>query len=326
MSGPGAARPYGENGENGGGRLLVIGDVVTDVLALHGTPLAPGTDTAADIVVRPGGSAANTAAWASSLGADVRLLARVGADTAEWHRDALARAGVAPVFHVDEERPNAVVIAMVDGTGERTMLTNRGAGGRLGPGDWDDALLDGVTHLHVSGYLLFTELGRELGTLAFGRARERGVRVSLDPASTGPLAEFGVARFLELTGGADLVIPNRDEAALLTGVADPVEAARALSGTYGTAVVKLGSEGAVVARGGSLLGRAPAAPAELVDTTGAGDAFAGGFLAALLHGVPAETAIEYGCRAGATAVSHVGGRPPAADLADLRWDTLAGLA
>lgn len=76
--------------------LLVIGDVVTDVVARHRSPVAPGTDTEADIVLRPGGSGANTAAWAAYLGADARLLARAGYDTGVWHIGELTRAGVRP--------------------------------------------------------------------------------------------------------------------------------------------------------------------------------------------------------------------------------------
>ena len=121
-----------------------VGDVVTDVVARHADPPAVGTDTAADIVLRPGGSGANTAAWAAHLGADARLLARVGRDTGEWHTRRAAAPGSRPHVRVDPDHPTAVVIAMVDVTGERTMLTNRGAGGRIGAGDWDDALLDGV--------------------------------------------------------------------------------------------------------------------------------------------------------------------------------------
>jgi sugar/nucleoside kinase (ribokinase family) len=293
--------------------LLVIGDVVTDVLALHGREMRPGTDTEADIVVAPGGSAANTAAWAAELGADVRLLARVGADTGGWHAARLREAGVRPHLRVDADRPGAVIIVMVDASGERTMLTSRGAGGLLGPGDWDDALLEGVGWLHLSGYTLFTEPGRALARLALERARGRGVRISVDPASTGFLAEFGVDRFLAAVQGAAVLIPNRDEAGLLTGCRDPHEAAVRLSGRFGLVVCKLGAQGAVVARAGRVVARVPAVAARAVDSTGAGDAFAAGFLAALLAGRDEEAAAAAGCRAGARAVARIGGRPaPAA--------------
>nr|BFE81068.1 hypothetical protein GCM10020093_036690 [Planobispora longispora] len=224
--------------------LLVIGDVVTDVVALHGGPglagLEIGTDTAADIALRPGGSGANTASWAARLGADARILTRVGSDTSEWHGAELRRSGVRPHLRVDPERPTAVVIAMVDVTGERSMLTNRGAGGHIGIDDWDEDLLDGVAHLHLSGYTLFAEPGLRLSRLALAEAARRGVTTSVDPASTGFLRAFGPERFVLETRAARILIPNRDEALFLTGETSVERAAELLSLAYGAAAVKLG--------------------------------------------------------------------------------------
>ncbi|WP_285779442.1 PfkB family carbohydrate kinase [Microtetraspora sp. NBRC 13810] len=302
--------------------LLVIGDVVTDVVAIHREGIAKGTDTAADITLRPGGSGANTAAWAARLGADARLLARAGFDTAEWHTAALVRAGVLPHVRVDAGRPTAVVIAMVDGTGERTMLTNRGAGGAIGPGDWADELLDGVGHLHVSGYTLFAGPGLLLARRAMAAAAGRGARISVDPASTGFLHDFGVERFLAETAPAGLVIPNLDEALLLTGETDAERAAELLSARYGTAVVKLGADGALLARRGRVSARAPGARVDVVDSTGAGDAFAAGYLTASLGGANDADALAAGCRSGADATTLVGGRPDLRLSPDLSPDEL----
>jgi sugar/nucleoside kinase (ribokinase family) len=297
-----------ERAPSGAPKLLVIGDVVTDVLAVHQGPIARGTDTAADIVVRPGGSAANTAAWAASHGADVRLLSRVGTDTGDWHRRQLIAAGVRPHLSFDPERPTAVIVVMVDASGERTMLTHRGACGHLCPSDWDDALLDDVAHLHISGYALFSPGGRRLVRLAMTQARLRGVRLSVDPASTGFLADFGVERFIETTAGC-VILPNLAEAVLLSGAPDAETAAAHLSRAYELAVVKLGDSGALAASGGRVIVRVGGDRARAIDSTGAGDAFAGGFLAARLAGDGVRAAIVAGCRAGAAAVSQVGGRP-----------------
>ncbi|GIH92685.1 sugar kinase [Planobispora siamensis] len=293
--------------------LLVIGDVVTDVVALHGelslAGLAAGTDTAADIVLRPGGSGANTASWAARLGADARILTRVGFDTSEWHSAELLRSGVRPHLRVDPERPTAVVIAMVDVTGERSMLTNRGAGGHIGTEDWEEGLLDGVGHLHLSGYTLFAEPGLRLSRLALTDATHRGVTTSVDPASTGFLRAFGPERFIEETLVARLIIPNLDEALLLTGTTCGERAAEELSLLYGAAAVKLGPQGALMAREGCLTARVPGLAVKAVDSTGAGDAFAAGLLTALLTGAGDEAALAAGCRAGAEAVTVIGGRP-----------------
>ncbi|MFI6036884.1 carbohydrate kinase family protein [Streptomyces sp. NPDC051315] len=297
----------------GGGALLVVGDVVTDVVARHRGPLAPGTDTAAVIRTVPGGAGANVACWAARWGcADVRLLGRVGADAVAWHERELIDCGVRPRLVVDPEATTATVICLVDtaAAAERTFLTDSGASLRLDPGDWSDTLLNGVDRLHLSGYLLFSASGRALVRTALTSARARGVPVSLDPASAGFLAELGADRFLALVQGVDVLLPSRDEACLLTGLADGADAAVELSRHVPLVVAKQGADGALVARNGAVTARVPAVPATPRDTTGAGDAFTGAFLAALLAGAAPGDAAAEGCRAGARAVERVGGRPP----------------
>ena len=295
------------------GALLVVGDVVTDVVARHRGPLAPGTDTAAAIRTLPGGAGANVACWAAHWGcADVRLLGRVGADSAAWHERELVASGVRPRLVVDPEAATATVICLVDtgASAERTLVTDSGAALRLGPEDWSDSLLDGVVRLHLSGYLLFSEPGRALVATAVESARARGVPVSLDPASAGFLVELGVDRFLALVEGVAVLLPSRDEACLLTGLPDPADAAAKLSRHVPLVITKQGAEGALVAYSGTVHARVPAESAVPLDTTGAGDAFTGAFLASLLAGADPEEAAREGCRAGARAVERVGGRPP----------------
>ncbi|MFJ8488321.1 carbohydrate kinase family protein [Streptomyces sp. NPDC094038] len=307
-----AAGGSGAPGE--GGALLVVGDVVTDVVARYRGPLAIGTDTGAVIRTLPGGAGANVACWAAHTGcADVRLLGRVGADAARWHERELVAAGVRPRLVVDPEAATGTVICLVDNgaSAERTFLTDSGASLRLEPADWSDALLDGVARLHLSGYLLFSEPSRALVATALAAARARGVPVSLDPASAGFLVALGVDRFLTLVEGVDVLLPSRDEACLLTGLPDPADAAAKLSRQVPLVVAKAGADGALVARSGGVLARVPAAPATPRDTTGAGDAFTGAFLAALVAGADAREAAVLGCRAGARAVERVGARPPA---------------
>ncbi|CAM5554492.1 PfkB family carbohydrate kinase [Streptomyces sp. NRRL_ISP-5395] len=295
-----------------GGGLLVVGDVVTDVVARYGSALAHGTDTAARIRTVPGGAGANVACWAARSGCpDVRLLARAGAESADWHRRALERAGVRAFLAVDDELPTATVIALVDAAAERTFLTDGGAVLRLAAEDFAPSMLDGVGRLHLSGYLLFAATSRAAALLALRTAVERGVPVSVDPASAGFLGELGPKRFLKFAEGAELLLPNADEARLLTGLPGPEAAAAELSRWFPRVVVTLGARGAVVAARGEVTGRALAPSVrEPVDSTGAGDAFTGGFLAALLAGADDLTAAAAGCRAGAEAVAMVGGRPP----------------
>ncbi|MFB7465318.1 carbohydrate kinase family protein [Streptomyces sp. NPDC056224] len=295
------------------GALLIVGDVVTDVVAVHPEPLTPATDTAARIRTLPGGAGANAACWAALTGAaEVRLLARVGAESARWHERALVDAGVRPRLVIDREEPTGTVVALVGKDAERTFLTDSGAALRLCPADWTPALLDGVAHLHLSGYLFFADSSRELALVALRAARARGVPVSVDPASAGFLAGLGPRRFLDAVRGADVLLPNEGEARLLAGLPEPAGLARAaarLSRRVPLVVVTRGAAGALVAERGRITAEVTAEPAEAVDSTGAGDAFTGGFLAARLAGADPVEAARAGCRTAALAVSRLGGRP-----------------
>ncbi|MFE2876546.1 carbohydrate kinase family protein [Streptomyces roseus] len=295
------------------GALLVVGDVVTDIVAVHPEPLAPATDTAARIRTLPGGAGANAACWAARAGvADVRLLARVGTESARWHEQCLREAGVRPQLVVDPAEPTGTVVALVGKDAERTFLTDSGAALRLSPQDWDPALLDGAAHLHLSGYLFFADSSRELALVALRAARARRVPVSVDPASAGFLAGLGPERFLDAVAGCGVLLPNEDEARLLAGLPERAGAARAaaeLSRRVPLVVVTRGAAGALVAEGGRVTAEVSAEPVEAVDSTGAGDAFTGGFLAARLAGAGPADAARAGCRAAARAVTRLGGRP-----------------
>ncbi|MFB0628893.1 carbohydrate kinase family protein [Streptomyces sp. AB3(2024)] len=295
------------------GALVVVGDVVTDVVAIHPEPLAPATDTAARIRTLPGGAGANAACWAARTGtAEVRLLARVGAESARWHERALVDAGVRPRLVVDPAEPTGTVVALVGKDAERTFLTDSGASLRLSPADWAPALLDGAAHLHLSGYLFFADSSRELALVALRAARTRGVPVSVDPASAGFLAALGPERFMAAVAGVGALLPNEDEARLLAGLPEPAGVARAaeeLSRRVPLVVVTRGTGGALVAEAGRITAEVAAEPADAVDTTGAGDAFTGGFLAARLAGSDPVEAARAGCRAAAEAVTRIGGRP-----------------
>ncbi|MFB7148387.1 carbohydrate kinase family protein [Streptomyces virginiae] len=297
------------------GALLVVGDVVTDVVAVHTEPLAPATDTAARIRTLPGGAGANAACWAARTGsAEVRLLARVGTESARWHERALVDAGVRPRLVIDPQEPTGTVVALVGKDAERTFLTDSGASLRLCPADWAPSLLDGAAHLHLSGYLFFADSSRELAMVALRAARTRGVPVSVDPASAGFLAALGPQRFLDAVAGAGVLLPNEDEARLLAGLPEGsgvARAATALSRRVPLVVVTRGPAGALVAERGRITAEVPAAqPAEpVVDSTGGGVPMNGAFRASRVEGAdPAESA-RAGCRAAAAAITHPGARP-----------------
>src|SRR5690606_30894668 len=116
---------------------------------------------------------------------------------AAGHARVLRESGVRPHFVVDAEAPTGTVICLVDAHAERTFLSDGGAVLRISPSDWSPELLDGVGHLHLSGYLFFAEPSRSLAVTALDAARTAGIPVSVDPASAGFLRQTGVESFLE---------------------------------------------------------------------------------------------------------------------------------
>jgi len=290
--------------------------VINDVLVQAPWPLALGDDNPAVIRSRPGGSAANQAAWLATLGVDVLFVGRAGARDAEFHRRELAKFGVEPRLAADESVPTGAIVVLVGPDGERTMITDRGANLRLAPADVPSVLLDDAALLHLTGYSFFEPGPRAVVRGLLAEARRKGVPVTIDPSSAAFLAAptVGPAAFLRWTQGAAVCFPNLDEAAVLTGAdaltptADPAAMAAGLTSYYGAVVVKLGAGGAVFADGFAA-GRIAAEPAAVRDTTGAGDAFCAGFLAAWLGGAPLAAACAAAAETAARAVTGLGGRP-----------------
>jgi sugar/nucleoside kinase (ribokinase family) len=289
------------------GRVLVVGDIVTDVLAVHRDPLTVGSDTAARITLTGGGSAANTAAWLAQLGVLVTLAGVVGADAAGTDRlEELAAAGVDCVVRQTTAAPTGTVVVLSQ-AGERTMVTDRGANLYLSIEDIDRALREApdAVHLHLSGYVLLDEASRTAGRYALHTAHERGLTTSVDAASAGPLRQMGGELFLAWVRGADLLLANLDEAAALPA---------ALTEHVRFAVIKRGAQGAVWTTAGAPHVEVPAQPTTVVDVTGAGDAFAAGLVAAWCSGAEPRQALQAGARLGARAVATAGARPaPAAE-------------
>ncbi len=288
------------------GGVLVVGDVIDDVLVRPAGPIRADTDTPSRIDRVAGGSAANTAAWLGSLGVPTTLVATVGAEDLGRHAAALARHGVAALLAASA-RPTGTIVVV--STGERrTMLTDRGANEETGPEAVGTDLLDVHDTLHITGHA-FTGADRDAGWAALlAAARRRGVRTCIAPGSAGLLAAFGADRFLRLAAAADVLVASGEEAAQLTGRADPAEAAEALGAGRRLAVVTLGRDGAVVVEADEVH-RVAAVPADVVDVTGAGDAFAAGLLACLREGVPAPEAAARAAALAARAVGLVGARP-----------------
>jgi sugar/nucleoside kinase (ribokinase family) len=287
-------------------RILLIGDVMTDVIVRPQGPLAKGSDRRASIAVEPGGSAANQAAWFASFGVTVDFVARVGAADLEAEAARLSRAGVTPHLAGDPERPTGRLVALIDPSGERSFFTDRGANEALLAADIPDALIKSASLIHLSGYCFFAPSPREAVLDVMRRAG--ATPVSVDPASAEFLREVGPQQFLEWTKGAAILFPNEEEAAVLTGSDDPDAQCAGLAALYPLVVVKRGAGGCEAAAGAARW-RIAAPEVEAVDTTGAGDAFVAAFLAAWLKGVEVDAALERAVTAGAEAATRVGGRP-----------------
>lgn len=290
--------------------VVVVGDVIDDLIVHLAAPIAAGTDTPARILARPGGSAANQAAWLARLGPRTTLVARVGAADRARHAAELAAHGVTARLAADPAAETGRIVVLVDAAGERSMLTDRGANCGLVSDDLPAPELAAARWLLLSGYALLDPATRPAAQRALALARTGGTQVALDPASAGFLAHVGPRCFRALAGRADLLLPNRDEALLLTGERDPERAAARLAAEHGLVAVTLGREGALLATRGEVL-HEPAEPATVLDTTGAGDAFAAGLLAALLRDAAPREALRAALRAGALAVAVPGGRPRA---------------
>jgi sugar/nucleoside kinase (ribokinase family) len=240
--------------------IVSLGDLLLDVIVRLSQPLAEGADADAVTRLGSGGQAANVAAWVGELGAGARFVGALADDEAGGiARRALERYGVDVRGPVLTGRTGTIV-SLVAADGSRTMASDRGVAPALRADALDPAWLEGCTHLHLPGYSLVRSPLDEAAL----RAAELAPRVSVDLSSWSAIRDFGPDRFRArlVALRPDIVFANEDEERILGG---PLEDS--------TWVLKRGPRGA---RFGEI--ERPALPAEVVDTTGAGDALAAGFL------------------------------------------------
>jgi ribokinase len=271
--------------------ICTLGDVLLDVVVRTAGPLSPGADSPVETRLATGGQAANVAAWVAELGGRARCVAKQADDAAGALARALLEARGVELVGPRVAGSTGVVVALVAADGERTMATDRGVSTELRANELDSRWFEDCTWLALSAYALLAEPVAEAALAAARLARAHEARVAVDLSSWSAIRAYGAERFranLDAVG-PDVVFANEPEWEMVGGAYGLAE----------TAVVKRGSRGVEVRTAEGVEEHAPPA-GDVVDTTGAGDALAAGFL---LGG------IELGLEAAARCVGRLGAVP-----------------
>jgi len=257
-------------------RLVVLGDLNLDVCARLAGGMPRDGEVRSSVRAVPGGSAGNVARAAARDGARVVFVGSVGTDAVG---DLLIRSltdlGIeARVRRVPEA---SGTVLSLERDGGKTMVCSRGANDGLHESQVDEALFAGADHLHVSGYALLSPAQRPVARSAMATAHRFGLTVSVGLPPANLLRENGLERLLDDLAAVTLLFLNRAEGCVLTGRDDPARIVDTLAGRFAVGALTLGDAGSL-AWEGAARDRRPGRRVEGVDPTGAGDAFAGGFL------------------------------------------------
>jgi sugar/nucleoside kinase (ribokinase family) len=281
-------------------KILVIGDVIEDLIVIPEETIRANTDTKAQIQKSMGGQAANVAAWISHNGGTVSFVGCVGnADLVKLEQN-LKSQGIQSQLQ-SSTKPTGSLVVLVDGQ-SRSMLTDRGANQDLDLKKIDPT---GYGVVYVSGYSLLGRSFEQVSSFA-NAVKAAGALLAIDPGSYGFINDHGVESFRELISLADIAFPNQEEQDILE-----------LSGKVRLNVVTSGHLGAKAYKSDGELIEIASIGAKLVDPTGAGDAFCGGFLSQLvqepgfqnLSSEAVANALRAGAEAGSQAVAIMGARP-----------------
>ncbi len=294
--------------------MCVIGDFAWDVLIRTNRELLRGGDTFGEVMLTPGGSAANVAVWASRAGLNTEFIGKIGRDRfGQLAQEDLDREKVVAHFVETEAHLTGSVAVFVDHTGERSMVSGHGADFYLLPQELPREVIRRARHLHLTAWSFFIDPPRAAARAAALLAQSSGATLSFDPGSFQMIGEMGVAQFLAVTQdlGIDILLPNKEEGTMLTGgLTDNDEIAARLAELFPKALImlKLDADGALVWENGKGT-HIPAGTNNLVDATGAGDSFAGGFLARYLEHGDAVAAARFATTISAWVIEHLGARP-----------------
>ena len=287
---------------------LCVGILVADIFAppLPRLPHAGELLKVDDMLLSTGGCAANTGIDLVKLGVKVAVVGKVGNDVfADFIRRDLTEQGLdISGIRVSSTLPTSRTIILPVRGEDRRYIHSVGANGELTPSDVDRDLVANAKSLYVGGYQLFPGFDQASLTSLFQFARERGIKTILDVAGVQP--QEGMRPFEQVLPHTDVFLPNDDEARLITGESDPVQqAARFVACGAGMAVITLGAAGAVVCTSERTL-RAGTFEVDVVDPSGAGDAFDAGFIYGLLEGWNLERTLAFASAIGASACTKLG--------------------
>jgi sugar/nucleoside kinase (ribokinase family) len=255
----------------------------------------------------PGGSACNTVVGIGKLGGSARFVGKCG--NGRWgrlFREELTRNNVEPVLFPSNS-PTGRVLSIITPDAQRSMFTCLGASSETQPAELTNGSFDKAAVVHIEGYLLFNP---ELIKTAVRVAGESGALVSLDLASYTVVEESRELLDRIIINSVDIVMANEDEARAFTGCTDEREALASLAGKASIAVVKVGKRGSLIAQGGQTVEIDAIGDGRAVDTTGAGDLWASGFLYGLVNGFSLEKSGRLGSACGYEVCQVVGATIP----------------
>ncbi|MFM7491318.1 MAG: carbohydrate kinase family protein [Actinomycetota bacterium] len=289
-------------------RILCIGDAALDVIVKMQTEINVGSDTTSHISMHGGGAAANTATWLSELGHSVYFSCRLG-DDAAGH----AISSEFDLWKIEhrkkflENEKTGVVVVLVDNKGERTMFPDSGANSGISESDLPS--LQRFDAAYLSGYSLFNPASTSGVLQMVNEIKQASIPLIFDPASVGTMMSFGRERAIENLALMDIAIMNEDEARYIADCHSLHDALQYITSIVPIAVIKTGSSGAIAQIRGEepVISRIDAINA--VDTTGAGDAFAAGFIPVWLHIKDLLTSMNAGNEVARRCVAIIGARP-----------------
>ena len=289
-------------------KILCVGDLALDVISQLKEPINYGNDTASRISSHPGGQAANVATWITRTHSKAQLVARVGNDPVGFALISdLDKYGVEHMNLMHSGRPTGVVVILVDSNGERTMFPDNGANADLEVSDLPP--LDDIDGVYLSGYALLDFRSRDAVLAMIKKIKAAGKPIYFDPTTTGAMKIVSREEALSWVSLMDGILLNSEEALYLGDAKDVETAEKNLMAYTPLVVIKLGSRGAMAIHNG-VAAKVSAVTTSVVDTTGAGDSFAAGFIPKWLETNDLEAALSAGTALAAKCVATVGARPP----------------